>query len=459
MLQAPMGGMALRVNSILGPFPVMIKETDVPFPMRNPQPVQTMPAFLVPNRLNGVDRSVPLPPLRSVFQPERISSGIPLRLPFANMPVRTMGVPFPQIQRPNPFRMNVPSGGQEMAPHLVQSPFNVEEQNLLNQRRFGGADHPSPHRMMVPQFSIPQRSIHAPHFSFPERKFNPVQSIHSNESEESDESEEDSDDRSGPAHLAVPKVPLFRVPRPMVSTPAPATNTSTTAAHPKIPSAVLTPPAESDDVPRLLPVQSAPVPVSGRPVTLPFLQVSNRQSRVLPLPAGPGERSAPAPVRLPFLKVLHPPPADGAAAAATASPKRDQSERPLNPVTLFERLMGSLMAGSRPQQRLMVVTPPTEARHSSVENGSDPRPNMPNIARLNPSIRSAASDDQLTPLVARGLRLPLDAPHFQNGRSPIVAQPFDGFSAQQNHGRSHCKLQHHKRSIKPVHESVALIKH
>lgn len=441
MLQSPMGAMPFPVNSIVGPFPILIKQNDITFPMRNLQPVQTMPPFLVANRFNDADRSVSLPPLRSLFQPDRISSGIPLRLPFANIPVRTMGIPFPQAQQPMPFRIpesraNFPSG-PEMPPHFVQlnSPFNVAEQNLLNQRRFGPVDHPNLQRMMVPssppQFSIPQRSIHAPLFSFPERKFNPAQSIHSSESEESDESEEDSDVRSGPIHLPLPKVPLFRVPRPVASTAVPPTNTNTTS---KIPSAVLTPPAESDDVPRPLAVQSPPVP--ARPVTLPFLQVSNRQARVLPLPAGPGERSAPAPVRLPFLNVLHPPPAEATTPAATA--KKD--ERPLNPVTLFERLMGSLLAGTRPEQRLVVVTPPAEARRSSAENGADPRPNIPNIARLmSPSIRSAVPEGSPTPLVARGLRLPLDAPDFQNGRSPIVAKPFDGFSAQQNQGRSHCK--------------------
>lgn len=143
-----------------------------------------------------------------------------------------------------------------------------------------------------PDFKIPQRLIHTPNF----RNSRPP-SEESEESEESIEVEED------------PAVPLsrFRVPLPVTTASPEAV---------KIPSRVLTPPAESGDVPS--PDQSLPVAMQ-KPDTLPFLHVPKRVAMRRPSGRNPE--------------------------ADDAAKKDFQPEHRSGSVTLFERLMDSLIGG------------------------------------------------------------------------------------------------------------------
>lgn len=141
-----------------------------------------------------------------------------------------------------------------------------------------------------PELKIPQRLIHTPNF----RKARPISEV----SEESEDSGESEDDPPAP-------VSRFRVPRP-VTTPNPEAL--------KVLSSVLVPPMESGEV--TLPDQSLPVTLH-HPVTMPFLHVPKRVAMRRPSGRNP----------------------EGDDAA-----KKDfQPEHRSSSITLFERLMDSLI--------------------------------------------------------------------------------------------------------------------
>ena len=172
--------------------------------------------------------------------------------------------------------------------HQHRSIFRVPEPSRANFLPYDDTPEEIPVGHQLHEFRIPQRLIHTPNF----RKSPPI----SDESEESEESGESEDDPAAP-------VSRFRVPLP-VTTASPEAL--------KILSGLLTPPESGD-------VQDQSLPVTlHRPVTLPFLHVPKRVAMRRPSSRNPEAEDA---------------------------AKNIRPEHRSGSVTLFERLMDSIIGG------------------------------------------------------------------------------------------------------------------
>lgn len=318
-----------------------------------------------------------------------------------------------------PFRFPIRPTGQWQRPmpfpqvHQHRSIFRVPEPSRANFLPYDDTPEEIPVGHQLHEFRIPQRLIHTPNF----RKSPPI----SDESEESEESGESEDDPAAP-------VSRFRVPLP-VTTASPEAL--------KILSGLLTPPESGD-------VQDQSLPVTlHRPVTLPFLHVPKRVAMRRPSSRNPEAEDA---------------------------AKNIRPEHRSGSVTLFERLMDSIIGGGmrRPtspdaddrnadEAKGIVVAVPMQVNPNVPLVPSDPSgaveaAGVPSNAAPVPSgtingmnlmLRSplmfnlsgrngGGPNRRIDPLIARGMRLPSNVPnHFHaiHGVNPL-RRPIDGLSPQ-----------------------------
>ena len=382
--------------SVIGPIPLMMNPGRImnhgpmmmPKAMRpqlplnlTPPPVDLTNSFLEQRAFN-----MPPPHMRSPFQafpaarpfrmPEPISRqirpfGPVMPSPFQSFPQRPFGLPILSSEK----RINLPT---DLEPENSQEKSHVPEHRNI--------DSVLPITPSTPSFQLNEQHQQFPLLPpIPEGLLGLLEDLPDIIAAEEEEEKSADGPSKRPEHQ---NVPVFRMPKMMLSPPT----------GPRIASAE---------------APSGPVPLPAHPVTLPFLQVP-------PFPAALAkERSAPTPVNIPFLNVRN-------VVSTPNSPNAKPEQRQGRP-SFFERLMDSIL---------------------SVGNNNKNNNNSNNRASKDLKVSTDSMPVETRATVepvrtgGRGLRMPEDG-HLTEGL--VVARPIDSHDEitapeQDRRGRSHCKL-------------------
>lgn len=384
-----MGGMPMNSPNGPMPFPMMNHMMQPPPRSMRPQlPLNLTPpsfdfnnALLEQRLLNPFNVPPPPSPMRSPFQ--SFPAGRPFRFPEVNLrQMHPISPPPPQFQ---PFHQR-PLDSHAMAEKRFNLPSDLvpdnsqEKSHVPEHRGMDTAGPVRPSLVTVRPIPLFREREPSPDFpSFPEGLLSLLEELPGILGAEEPQPVQRLSIQPGQ-----PDLPVFRVPKFLLSTPGPKEVEASTEKR------------------------NGPAQLPARPVTLPFLQVP-------PLPAAlvAKERSAPIPVNIPFLNVRN-------SAPSAPNPMIPAPDRRQGRASFFERLMDTILSPVSNRQ------PSSKNEKSSSVESADIRAAQP--------VRTGG----------RGLRtMPESGPVVDRGI--IVARPIapeeEAIAPEQDRrARAHCKL-------------------